>query len=281
MLYYSPLRYPGGKGKLANYIKEIINVNCPNNIDYVEPYAGGASVALYLLITGIVPRIHINDLNKSIFAFWYSIVNYTDEFCALIESTPINIDEWYFQKDIQKNKNDSILELGFSTFFLNRTNRSGILKGGVIGGKQQLGPDKLDSRFNKKELIKRILAISKFRDCIKIYNLDAKDLLINIVQNIVNPTFIYLDPPYYVKGQGLYDNFYQFKDHKSIAELITKVDKNWIVSYDNVPEIKTLYSGYNNIVYKLKYSASKIHEGEEIMFFSDSVKIPNLKLIRD
>ena len=140
MKFYSPLRYPGGKKKLVNYFKEIVVKNDLCGGVYVEPFAGGASIALSLLIDGYVSKIIINDFDRSIYAFWHSILNRTEEFCKLIEETPITIEVWKKQKEIQKEKNRyDLLSLGFSTFFLNRTNRSGILKAGVIGGLNQNG----------------------------------------------------------------------------------------------------------------------------------------------
>lgn len=69
MDYCSPLRYPGGKGKVADYFKQIFRDNSLYDGVYVEPYAGGASVALSLLFNEYVSKIIINDIDRSIFAF--------------------------------------------------------------------------------------------------------------------------------------------------------------------------------------------------------------------
>ena len=162
---YSPLRYPGGKNKLNKYVNELITIKKLNNSIYVEPFCGGAAVALSLLINGHVKNIIINDFDRSIYAFWYSVLNYTNELCELIMNTEINIKEWDQQKEIQDRKNsENLLTLGFSTLFLNRTNRSGIIKAGVIGGKEQKGEYKLDCRFNKADLINKIRLISEYRE---------------------------------------------------------------------------------------------------------------------
>ena len=154
MNFYSPLRYPGGKGKVADYFKQIFRENFLYDGIYVEPYAGGASVALSLLFNEYASKIIINDIDRSIFSFWHSVLNNTDELCKLIFDTPVTVDNWEIQRHVQKNKHQqNLLEVGFSTFYLNRTNRSGIISAGIIGGRQQTGEWKIDARFNKKNLI--------------------------------------------------------------------------------------------------------------------------------
>ena len=234
--YISPLRYPGGKAKLLGYISRIISENNLDDGVYVEPFAGGASVALGLLLNGIMKQIIINDKDRSIYAFWHSILQQTDEFCALIQATPVTIESWKEQKNVQKDKNDAdLLALGFSTFFLNRTNRSGILNAGIIGGINQTGRYKIDARYNKQELIDRIRTISGFRDRISVLNQDAVDLLTTLDWNqFGDKVFIYLDPPYYVKGKNLYLNYYRDNDHKEIADILSKsTGFKWIMFYSN------------------------------------------------
>lgn len=277
--YYTPLRYPGGKGKLAEFVKAIIRENGLTDGDYAEPYAGGSAVAMELLLHDYVSRIHINDLNSSIYAFWHSVLNETDALCALIEQTPVNMDVWYQQKAIQSNLDrHSLLEVGFSTFFLNRCNRSGIIKAGVIGGKGQTGKWKLDARFNKSDLIKRIAAIARHKRRISLYNLDAAELITRVLPGLPEKTLVYLDPPYYVKGEGLYDSYYFHDDHALIARLVgSKITKQrWIVSYDDAPQIAEMYAAYRSMTYRLSYSAQERVKGGEIIFFSDNLFIPDV-----
>ncbi|HEN3567713.1 TPA: DNA adenine methylase [Yersinia enterocolitica] len=278
MRFSTPLRYPGGKGKLTNFIKLVIKNNGLSGCSYVEPYAGGSGVALRLLFDGCVSSIHLNDLNQSIYAFWYSVLHHNDELCQKIEAIPVTMDEWHRQRAVQAQAATvSKLELGFSTFFLNRTNRSGIIGGGVIGGKHQAGDWKLDVRFNKIALIARIRKIAEYSDKIHIYNLDAVNVIKNVIPSIDGDALIYLDPPYYIKGQGLYQNYYQHEDHEEIANLvINDISKHWIVSYDAEPEIIAMYPEQKKIVYGLHYSAQKKHIGSEVMFFSGSLQIPDV-----
>ena len=276
-MYHTPLRYPGGKAKFAPKIKSIIENNDLHG-HYVEPYAGGAGVALDLLFNGVCTDIHINDLDLAIYHFWKSITEETEDFIRLVSKTDVTIEEWHKQKEILKQDDISPIERGFAAFFLNRTNRSGILKGGVIGGLQQLGNYKLDCRFNKETLIKRIQKIGSLSNKIHVYNQDTEKWLLEIDNLIPSNSLIYLDPPYYEKGQGLYRNFYNHQDHKSIKEKLIKVKTPWVVSYDNNQNIRDIYQQYRQEEYILNYSASKKMKATEVIIYSDSIKLPHRTL---
>lgn len=273
MDYYSPLRYPGGKAKVSNYFKKVFKENALYDGIYVEPYAGGASVGLTLLFTGYASKIIINDIDRSIFAFWHSVLNKTDELCKLIKDTPVNVDTWVQQMNIQKEKTKfGLLKVGFSTFFINRTNRSGILRAGVIGGREQAGLWKIDARFNKEDLIRRIERIASYKNKIELHNSDAVKLVSLLRKKLSKKSLFYFDPPYYVKGKDLYLNYYQEKDHKEVADEIAKVEKQkWIVTYDSVQPIKKLYNKYRQRNFYLNYSAAQPTKGEEVMIFSDNL----------
>ena len=276
-MFYSPLRYPGGKNKLAGFLAKIC---IDNNIHghYVEPYAGGASVALFLLLEGIVGKITINDKDLSIHAFWHSVLNETDALCNLIETTDVTVENRIRLKSIQNDKETaSILDLGFSTLFLNRTNRDGIIKGGVIGGNEQKGDYKLDCRFNKDEIIKKIRLIAAKKDKITLHSLDALDLIDRITLESGNSeTIFYFDPPYYLKGASLYMNYYAKSDHQEVADKIKNINNvNWIVSYDNHDVIKDLYKPFCPKEYTFNHSAHSSKIGQEVLFFSNGIKIPS------
>lgn len=280
-MHYSPLRYPGGKGKITPFMKDVIETNNIFDGTYIEPFAGGAGVALNLLIEGYVNRIMINDVDRSIFAFWDSILKNTEEFCELVLNTELNINEWKHQREIQSFKEKAeILELGFSTFYLNRTNHSGIINGGVIGGLAQKGKWKMNARYNKGNLIERIYKIAENKKNIQIYNKDALDFIKQDITNTPHSALIYYDPPYFHKGQKLYVNHYNPKDHSELCKAIVN-DKqhHWILTYDNTPEIMGLYSKYQRLKYSLNYSAANNGLGSELMFFSSNCKIPeNIRL---
>lgn len=271
----SPLRYPGGKTQVYEFVRELIELN--GSTTYIEPYMGGMGIALKLILDNKVDKIMVNDYDKSIYAFWYSVLNYTDNLIHLIETTPISIEEWKKQRRIQDNKNSSkdLLALGFSTLFLNRTNRSGIIKAGVIGGLQQNGNYKLDCRFNKERITQNIKLIASMREKIKLYNMDAEKFIRLNISKTKN-SFTFFDPPYYAKGPGLYTNFYNHEDHVSLSRTIKKhlKSKNWILTYDVVPEIFQMYNEFRNEKYYLNYSVTKPSKGIEYIFYSDMLDLP-------
>lgn len=281
MAFYSPLRYPGGKGKLASYIELLIKKNNLSGGTYVEPFAGGAGVALALLFNDSVSRIIINDINTAIYSFWYSVVNHTDDLCRLINDTPVTVEEWQRQKDIQRRIDAPCLELGFSTFFLNRTNRSGIIEGGIIGGLNQVGKWKIDARYNKLDLINRINNIAIRRHQIEVYNLDVFNFIDDVLPNLNNRTFVYFDPPYYKKGGSLYENHFKHNDHRELAEkIINIVETPWVVTYDNVEEIESIYNGCEISKFFLNYSAGKKYQGSELMIFPNANACPSAAEIK-
>jgi DNA adenine methylase len=276
MQFYSPLRYPGGKNKLAKFIVSICEKNGING-HYIEPYAGGASVALHLLFNGHVKEITINDYDKAIYAFWHSVVYDTEKLCRKIKNTKVTPETWRKQKRIQDNKDKEkdLFRLGFSTFFLNRTNYSGIIDGGMIGGLPQNGKYKIDCRFNKEELINRIKFIAIHKKHIHVKNMDALDLIKKVKK--YRDMIFYFDPPYYLKGPSLYMNHYGHKDHEKVSREIKKIkNAKWIVSYDNTPEIKWMYSGSKKKEYVLFHTAYNARVGKEILFFSSDLSVPKV-----
>ncbi len=278
--FLSPLRYPGGKASISSFIKSVLSQNNLLDGHYVEIYAGGAGIAWSLIFEEYVKYVSINDISKPIYNFWQSVFQNTEELCRLINDTPVTIQEWKRQKTIQiYPDNYSPLELGFNTLFLNRTNWSGILQAGVIGGKSQNGKWKIDARFNKNNLIKRIQSLARYQSRVKLYNLDALQFIDTIMPTLSRKSLVYLDPPYYTKGHELYENYYSYKDHEKLASILPKrIKQPWIVSYDNCPQIRELYKQYRSIEYSLNYSAQARYAGSEIMFFNDNILIPSEKI---
>lgn len=277
--FQSPLRYPGGKRKLANYIKLLLRSNHLLDGEYAEVYAGGAAVALELLIGKYVSRIHINDYDPSLYSFWKVVVDETDALCNLITATEPEMKEWEKQREVyaavQRGELLGTVEAAFATFFLNRTNRSGIISGGVIGGKGQGGPWKIDARYNAKELAQRIRKIGRLRKRIEVKKMDGVDFIRDYVPTLPEKSFIYLDPPYYVKGQQmLYANYYRPGDHAEVARLVGGLQRPWMVSYDAEKEIKELYSDFSSRDYDISYSAQDRYRGREVAFFSPGLVIP-------
>jgi DNA adenine methylase len=274
---YTPLRYPGGKARFAPFISQVMEINGLEGGHYLEPYAGGAGVALDVLFNGIATHIHINDIDRAVYDFWIAVTTYPDELLQLLHDTPVTIAEWKRWRMVMRGEIEAdAIHRGFATLFMNRTNRSGILKGGVIGGQSQSGHYKLSARMMKGVLARRIELVALHASKISVHCRDAIELIAEANSFLPPKSLIYLDPPYYVKGSGLYRNFYAHEDHLQIAHLVQSrpFKRNWIVSYDNAPEICKMYSGTRRISYDLHYSAQERYRGSEVMFFSNGLRVP-------
>lgn len=272
--FYSPLRYPGGKNCIFPFMASLIHENELDGCSYAEPFAGGAGLALHLLMKGIVSEIHLNDFDHSIFSIWHSILNHTESFCKWIQNVNVDMITWNWAKSIHSNmSNFDMLEIGKATFFLNRTNVSGIIMGGPIGGPNQTGKFKIDARFNKEDLIKRIKSIAEYKKQIHLYEMDGEQFLKEMNRK-KRRMFIYIDPPYVKKGSDLYMNFFKEDDHKRLFEEVKRLRKAWLVSYDANDLIFRLYNKYTTILYSLSQCTSN-RMGDEVIIYPSSISITN------
>ena len=274
--FKTPLRYPGGKQRLWPFIDEILTANKLEMTEYVEPYAGGAGIAMELLLRNRVSKIHLNDSCTGVYAFWHSVLNETDRFCRRISRASLTIDEWRKQREVFRSREGAErFDLGYAMFYLNRCNRSGIVTGGVIGGLDQSGDWKIDARFPRNDLITRIEAIAARKRAIKIRNWDAERFLTDYVSKLPARSLVYCDPPYFRKADRLYPNHYSSDDHSRIAKIIqSKVKQPWVVSYDSCDEILAHYSRRKTFRYMIQYNAAKAYKGAELFIFSDKTIIP-------
>ena len=278
--YKSPFRYPGGKAAVADFVKAVFRGNRLLDGAYAEPYAGGASVALALLFEEYASAIYINDVDPAVYAFWFAALYDNETLCRRIRDARVTVDEWKRQRAVLHASDETTTDLGFAAFFLNRTNRSGIIaSAGMIGGADQSGAWKLDARYNARELAERVARIGRYSDRIHVSNLDALAFLKQVPPTMPAKKLIYLDPPYYVKGRRrLYANFYEPDDHAAIAKALAKTRFPWLVSYDNVADIRHLYARYRRVTYELRYTAAERQSGAEVMFFSPNLVVdPSLR----
>lgn len=273
---YSPLRYPGGKSKIAPLMQTIIDGLALPEVTYIEPFAGGAGVALNLLLEGHVNQIVINDYDKAIYSFWRALIECPEALIAMVRTVPLTVDEWRHQKEIYTTQNRKYsIELGFAALYLNRTNRSGILNAGPIGGYDQTGTYGIDARFYRETLIQRIEQIAQHRQRIKVYNKDIRSFIDKIIPKYQQNGFVYFDPPYYVKGQRLYKNSFSTEDHAEIAQkIINGVQCPWVITYDDVPELRNIYGNFLQKRYYLNYSAANKGIGSELIIFKEPQLLP-------
>lgn len=270
----TPLRYPGGKTQLAPFVTELMRENDLLQSVYCEPFAGGAGIACRLLLNGTVSEAWINDIDPSIHAFWYSVLNSTDELCELVTKATLNMPEWYRQRALQSDGNATTLQLGFSTLYLNRTNRSGILRGGVIGGKEQKGNYPLDCRFDRADLVRKIRRIALYRKQIHLSQTDARLYIGSALKKLPAHALVNVDPPYYRAGPDLYTNSYKHNDHAALARAVRAMPHRWMLTYDDAPEIRAMYPGLTQYRKTLNYYAQVKRAAVELLVLSPRLLIP-------
>lgn len=259
----------------------VLRLNSLERGHYAEPYAGGCGLALSLLYGGHVADIHVNDVDPSIWAFWHSVLNDTDGLAALVAETPVTVEEWRRQRAVHlaMDARDP-LALGFAAFFLNRTNRSGIIRGGgVIGGLSQTGNYKIDCRFQRDDLARRISRVAKYKDRIHLTNLDALDFLKRCERALPANSLLFVDPPYFKKGPELYTSFYKPEDHARLADRVMGVRWPWIVTYDDTPDIRRLYKDRRQYSFDVQYSLQEKRVGSELLIASKGLRVPDV--VRD
>jgi DNA adenine methylase len=268
----SPLRYPGGKAELAPFLAGAVR---GSPIDVIcEPFAGGAGASLRLLLDEYVDAIVLNDIEPGIAAFWRAVFNCPNDLAERIESTETTIDEWHRQHEIATTKGAvDNFALGFATFYLNRTNRSGILRGRPIGGLGQNGPWKIDARFNRTELARRVRRLGLYRNRVTVLEEDGAEV---VRRHLGTRTLVYADPPYLVRGGRLYLNAMSWEDHSGLAAVLRQSEAPWVVTYDRDPRVVELYPNHRRAEFGLTHSAGPARTGREYAVFSTSVSITDL-----
>jgi DNA adenine methylase len=248
----SPLRYPGGKQKICKTIEnDILSIG---HVDlFLECFSGGASVSLFLLLNNVVNNIILNDKDILVYSFWKCVFTpeYNEKLLERINTIDVNLMTW---EKIKNSNSIDIVDMAFKCLFLNRTNFSGILKAGPIGGKKQLGKYLIDCRWNKDKLIYQIKTLALFSNRVRVENLDYQDF-IKKYHDYNKSQFWYFDPPYYYKANQLYNVYFNIGEHKIFKEHLSKISDKYIISYDDCFEIRDLFKDYKIETIYLKHSA--------------------------
>lgn len=267
---YTPVRYPGGKTKLYPLVRAILEENDLVGCDYLEPFAGGAGLAMKLLLRGDVESAAINDAARAVACMWRAIVFESDKLCEFVGAAPLDVGTWLEMRDVYRDPASSDLDLGLASFYLNRTSVSGVLGGGIIGGLRQEGAYKMDARFSRPGLIEKIRAIGAMRDRIQVSNLDAKEFL----AGRGGKGFAFLDPPYVQKGPSLYRKAFDVRGHEDLAAFLTGYDGSWAITYDDVALVDQLYACFDNRRLNISYTANVKCTGKEKMILSPGLRWP-------
>lgn len=270
----SPLRYPGGKTQLSPFVVALARANDLYGGVYAEPFAGGAGIAWRMLLSGDMTEVWLNDIDNAIYCFWDAVLSRPDELCERILRADVTMNEWYRQRRALLDASTPADELAFATLFLNRTNRSGILKGGVIGGKDQTGNYKLDCRFNRDDLIEKIQRIHIYREVVRLTRLDAQECIQQWALVLPRRSLLNIDPPYFTQGRDLYLSFYTPDDHANLAKLVRSLKVSWMLTYDDVPQIEALYHWLPIYRKSLVYYAQVKRRASEVLVLSKRLKLP-------
>ena len=267
----SPLRYPGGKSALAGLFADIIADLALTTPVYVEPYAGGAGAGIALLREGVVDKLVVNDIDPAVHAFWVAITEHNAEFVDRVHNVELTVEEWRHQRDVYRaSHEDDLVELGFAFFYLNRTNRSGVLNAGVIGGQDQTGNYKIDARFNRDTLAERLASIGDLAARIEVSDLDGRSVIRNYQDD--PSAFLYIDPPYVQAGSQLYLNAFEGRDHEALAQVVHQVAAaHWLMTYDNATLIQRLYADRFQCLLEMNYSARYPGRARELLIASADV----------
>jgi DNA adenine methylase len=264
----SPFRYPGSKAGLADYTTTFINENLLTGCRFYETHAGGGALGLALLSRGVISKLTLIERDPLIYAFWKAATTRCDELCAELKKIEVSLATWNALQRYRRIRNPtdtSIVRLGLAGLFFNRTNFSGVLAAGPIGGMKQGSRYKISCRFNRDDLIQRIVAINTHAREISIVYSDAVSFLRRNARQMSTHSLAYIDPPYYQQGPRLYRYHYSARQHQRLAEFICAQQFPWFVSYDRHPAVRKLFDGQKVVPITLNYAVKEARRAEELL----------------
>jgi DNA adenine methylase len=267
----SPLRYPGGKRRLAPYITALLDLHGLEPGVFVEPYAGGASVGLELLHFQLIERLVLGDRDPMIIAFWQTVRDDVDWLCRQVEQVDLDLDTW---RRMKRGRFRSRRSLALACLYLNRTSFNGSLhrQAGPIGGQTQASDYAIGCRFPRQRLVRRLRACSELSDRIDIAQPQEAMKTVRQARDHARQhdmsAFFYLDPPFWDKSQRLYRYGFTETEHERLADALHWVKDPFVLSYDAAPEIVELYKGHRGrsiALIELLYTGTARSAGQELV----------------
>ena len=273
----TPLRYPGGKTWLLDYVKAFARFHKLSSTTIVEPYGGSASISVGLIRSQLVTDATVCERDPLIVAFWNVAIHRNEELIEYLSSLEINMETWYGLRrylDLEKTNLQNELEAAGAFLFFNRTNYSGIIKGGPLGGKKQLSKYKLNCRFNKGRIADKIRSLKALEDKLKIIQIDGLEYMKNHALQSPDNVFFYVDPPYYGAGKDLYRFYFTDFDHQQLSAFLTGTEIPWLLSYDDAEFIRNLYQKKSNLPVYTDYQSGHLRRGVKELLISNYVIPP-------
>jgi DNA adenine methylase len=284
----SLIRYPGGKSKLCQQIIDKLSSYITPNTIYYEPFFGGGGIGLKLLknpplksplgmryiFYPTISSIWINDKDIGISCLWTSVIKYAEKLKRkIIDFKPSVFDFYAFKRELLRLDRkpileDDIVDIGFKKLAIHQISYSGLgtKSGGPLGGINQQSKYLIDCRWSPKYLCKKIDNFHTLFSNINIEQQYCTNEDFGVLLNNANTNcLVYLDPPYYVKGNELYQCGFNENDHVRLSNMLRIANYKWLLSYDDCPEIRKLYWWANTESLSVNYTINTSNNKNELL----------------
>ena len=265
-------RYPGGKSKLRAKIVEQLNTQADDDLQYREPFLGGGSIGLRLLSDNSnITDIWINDKDIGIACLWTAAIQYYEEFKERVKSFVPSVAAFYeFKAELTTistlpEQRDHIVDIGFKKLAIHQISYSGLgtKSGGPLGGAAQKSAYKVDCRWSPGYICKKLDVIHNQLKNIQIHKNCCTNLdFITLIEDTSCKCLLYLDPPYFLKGNDLYQHGFTIQDHERLASALRNTKHTWVLSYDDCDEIRDMYKWANIESMDVNYSITATKDKE-------------------
>ena len=237
----SPLRYPGGKSRVAKLLCQYI----PPHTEYREPFVGGGAIFFY---KPKVEKNWINDLHPGLYALWRTLRDHFPEFadlCKAQDTTDLRatFDYWINRFDLMKAEgNAQLVERAVQYYFINRT----VWTGRVVFDPARRSRLYFSNPEGWGKLEKKLRHLRACAEKLRGVRITCKPFE-KCLGGATPETFIYADPPYYrdsldTPTSRLYEGHFAIEQHESLRDLLANCPARVMISYDDRPEVRRLYS---------------------------------------